>query len=243
MADSFIFKVLKGVAKVGTSYMSTTADSLSRNEKFSDEQREQYRDIGNAFSDMREKLNNKTSDFDYEDDFSSDYDDLYYNNSNIEQKNNNENIIISKDSFNQVTFGGLQWYVVCRNNNNNTAIFLLKDIATTMNFSKNKYGVSDFKNSLINNWLNGIFKSQLESNLKNNDKKRLLKVFLLSNKEVNMYLPSPKSRKIDSSDWWLSDGKNGFIKIIKNDGNIGKANPTEIHGVRPAILVQLKYKT
>lgn len=67
-----------------------------------------------------------------------------------------------------------------------------------------------------------------------------LKVFLLNNKEVNMYLSLHKSRKID---WWLSDGKNEFIKIIKNAGNFGKANPTEIHNARPAILVKLKYKT
>ena len=39
MADNFINKVLKNAAKLGTSYMSTTADSLSRNDKFSEEQR------------------------------------------------------------------------------------------------------------------------------------------------------------------------------------------------------------
>lgn len=243
MADNFINKVLKNAAKLGTSYMSTTADSLSRNDKFSEEQREQYRDISNAFSDMREKLNDKVSNSDFDADFLSD--DLYYDDTIAEQKSNvttENNYVCSKSSFNQVTFGGLQWYVICRNINNNTAIFLLKDIATTMYFSKNKYGGADFKSSLVNKWLNGTFKSQLESNLKNNDKQRLLKIFLLSSKDIGMYLPSPKSRKINASDWWLSDGKHEFIKVVKSDGNIGKANPIEVHGVRPAILVKLKDK-
>lgn len=260
MSDNFFSKVLKGAAKLGTSYMSSTADSLSRNDKFSEEQREQYRDISNAFSDMNDKLNDNTSASDYNEDY---YDDYNYENSSYDYEEENKSIgtgnplssekrsyNYSDRKMNQVTFANRQWYLIHRNETDNTAILLSKDILINMPFSTNKNNAAKYETSPIYQWLNNDFKVQLESDLTNRCKKRLLKIFLLSSNEASMYM-SKADRRVNGIDgvfnWWLidkeSDKKGGFIKTVNKGGGIGVSPATNICGVRPAILIRLKQKS
>ena len=108
MSDNLFLKVVKGAAKLGASYMASTADSLSRNSSYSDEQREQFRDMHSSFSDMKDRLSDNTA--------VSDYDEDYYDDCSYEEKNESADVevspkpIVSKRS-KQMTFAGYQWYI------------------------------------------------------------------------------------------------------------------------------------
>lgn len=255
MSDNIFLKIVKGAAKLGASYMASTADSLSRNSSYSDERREQFRNVHSAFSDMQDRLSDHTAPSNYDVDY---YDDCSYLEEydrtdvvvSSEAKQNDSNDlkasskpIVSK-CFSQMTFAGYQWYMIQRNKS--TVLLLSKDILEVMPFSKSRNN-KKYQTNTVYKWLQNDFQSQLKNKLKDKDKERLLKIFLLSSKKIEAYIPSAKARKIEEKDgisnWWLSDGKGQFIKIIKSDGTVGTAIPIESYGVRPAILVKLKEKS
>lgn len=194
-----------------------------------------------SFSDMKDRLSDNTA--------VSDYDEDYYDDCSYEEKNESADVevspkpIVSKRS-KQMTFAGYQWYIIQKNKS--TVILLSKDILEVMQFSKSMNNTK-YQTSTVYKWLQNDFQSQLKNKLKDKDKERLIKIFLLSSKEIEEYIPSAKARKIEEKDgisnWWLSDGKGQFIKIIKSDGTVGTAIPIELYGVRPAILVRLKEKS
>lgn len=256
MSDSLLGKVLKGTAKLAYSYMTETAKSLSRNEHYTEEARSQFGDISDAFSDLRDKLDytpqSTDDDYFFED---SDYDDEQIESAKDEattdaaiQQVNNTPVIKPKavpSIFNQITFAEYQWYIIHRDNSRNTALLLSKDIITVMQFSKGT--CVKFDSSLVHYWLMNDFYLKLKSKLKPKDTNRLLSISLLSSKDIEEYIPNGKSRVVSNNDiaseWWLCDGKNEFIKLVKSDGSIGKKKPTEKCGVRPVIMIKLKRKT
>lgn len=251
MSDSIFGKILKGTAKLACSYMTETAKSLSNNESYTEEARSQFSNIGDSFSDLRDRLDYTSQSLIDDDEYNYfDLTDDKQSEQTFEQKEQSSNFQTIKPKavqsiFNQITFAGYQWYVLHRDNFHNTTLLLSKDIVKSMQFSSGIH--PDFGSSLVYKWLRTDFYSELKSKLKSKDSDRLLSVSLLSSKEIEEYIPKSKSRVVSysdaSSEWWLSDEKKEFVKFVTSTGAISKRKPTDKCGVRPVIIIKSKEKS
>lgn len=252
MSDNLFLKVVKGAAKLGASYMASTADSLSRNSSYSDEQREQFRDMHSSFSDMKDRLSDNTAVSDYDEDY---YDDCSYEEKNesadVEvspkpKKNDSDNVkasskpIVSKRS-RQMTFAGYQWYIIHNHSStNNTALLISKQILSEdMTFFPENCKELTFKNSNIYVWLNDYFLPKLKSRLHGNDKEKLINVSLLSTRNLRS-IPFEMTK----SKWWLQDIEDErYLHFVSASGHAQKVKISK-HGfrcgIRPVILIKLK---
>lgn len=143
-----------------------------------------------------------------------------------------------------MTFAGMQWYILNRDEDRQRAILLSKDIIKLMPFSN--AGISKFEDSSLYKWLNHDFRSELTGKLKPKDLKRLVSISLLNSKDIEVYLPKGKSRVVlhcnMPTEWWLSDSKRDLVKAVSSTGAIEMKKGNEKYGVRPVIVIKLKEK-